>query len=204
LTLRCTCLLYLLPNCHTRAIECRYERIEQNTKNAMRRQKAELLVSLEVLLSDEDKNKYFPRWIFWYRPAERQDEDTSDENGVINGVQRMLAQQSKDQQGMLEQQAKDQAVQIANLTQELSELHTAAQLKQERETRIQDMSAKMEKELSELQSQMDKLQQNSEKIEKANESMQAEMSAKFDLLLAAVAQQVPAPEPEVTPSRDTA
>jgi hypothetical protein len=31
-----------------------------------------------------------------------------------------------------------------------------------------------------------------------------EMSAKFDLLLAAVAQQVPAPEPEVTPSRDTA
>ena len=93
-------------------------------------------------MSDEDKNneEYFPRWIFWYRPAERQDEDTSDENGVINGVQRMLAQQSK-----------DQAVQIANLTQELGE-----------------------------------------------------MSAKFDLLLAAVAQQVPAPEPEVTPSRDTA
>ena len=193
MTLRCTCLLYLLPNCHTRAIECRYERIEQNTKNAMRRQKAELLVSLEVLMSDEDKKneEYFPRWIFWYRPAERQDEDTSDENGVINGVQRMLAQQSKEQQGMLDQQAKDQAVQIANLT-------------QERETRIQDMGAKMEKELSELQSQMDKLQQNSEKIEKANESMQAEMSAKFDLLLAAVAQQVPAPEPEVTPSRDTA
>ena len=119
----------------------------------MRRQKAELLVSLEVLMSDEDKNneEYFPRWIFWYRPAERQDEDTSDENGVINGVQRMLAQQSKEQQGMLDQQAKDQAVQIANLTQELGE-----------------------------------------------------MSAKFDLLLAAVAQQVPAPEPEVTPSRDTA
>ena len=134
---------------------------------------------------------------FWYRPAERQDEDTSDENGVINGVQRMLDQQSK-----------DQAVQIANLTQELGELPTAAQLNEERsehETRIQDMGAKMEKELSELQSQMDKLQQNvSEKIEKANESMQAEMSAKFDLLLAAVAQQVPAPEPEVTPSRDTA
>ena len=108
----------------------------------MRRQKAELLVSLEVLMSDEDKNneEYFPRWIFWYRPAERQDEDTSDENGVINGVQRMLDQQSK-----------DQAVQIANLTQELGE-----------------------------------------------------MSAKFDLLLAAVAQQVPAPEPEATPSRDTA
>ena len=130
----------------------------------MRRQKAELLVSLEVLMSDEDKNneEYFPRWIFWYRPAERQDEDTSDENGVINGVQRILAQQSKEQQGMLDQQskeqqgmldqqAKDQAVQIANLTQELGE-----------------------------------------------------MSAKFDLLLAAVAQQVPAPEPEVTPSRDTA
>ena len=161
-------------------------------------------------MSDEDKNneEYFPRWIFWYRPAERQDEDTSDENGVINGVQRMLAQQSKDQQGMLDQQSKDQAVQIANLTQELGELPTAAQLKEERsehETRIQDMGAKMEKELSELQSQMDKLQQNvSEKIEKANESMQAEMSAKFDLLLAAVAQQVPAPEPEVTPSRDTA
>ena len=187
----------------------------------MRRQKAELLVSLEVLMSDEDKNneEYFPRWIFWYRPAERQDEDTSDENGVINGVQRMLAQQSKEQQGMLDQQSKehqgmldqqskDQAVQIANLTQELGELPTAAQLKEERsehETRIQDMGAKMEKELSELQSQMDKLQQNvSEKIEKANESMQAEMSAKFDLLLAAVAQQVPAPEPEVTPSRDTA
>ena len=150
-------------------------------------------------MSDEDKNneEYFPRWIFWYRPAERQDEDTSDENGVINGVQRMLDRQSK-----------DQAVQIANLTQELGELPTAAQLKQElseHETRIQDMGAKMEKELSELQSQMDKLQQNvSEKIEKANESMQAEMSAKFDLLLAAVAQQVPAPEPEVTPSRDTA
>ena len=38
-----------------------YERIEQNTKNAMRRQKAELLVSLEVLMSNEDKRnvKYF-------------------------------------------------------------------------------------------------------------------------------------------------
>ena len=65
-----------------------YERIEQNTKNAMRRQKAELLVSLEVLMSNEDKRnvKYFPRWLFWYRPAERQAEDTTDENGVINGV----------------------------------------------------------------------------------------------------------------------
>jgi hypothetical protein len=119
--------------------------------------------------------------------------------------QGMLDQQSKEQQGMLDQQSKDQAVQIANLTQELGELHTAIQLKQEREIRMQDVGAKVEKELSELQSQMDKLQQNvSEKIEKANESMQADISAKFDLLLAAVAQQVPAPEPEVTPSRDTA
>ena len=76
-----------------------YERIEQNTKNAMRRQKAELLVSLEVLMSDEDKRngEYFPRWLFWYRPAERQAEDTTDENGVINGVKRMLDQQTNDQ-----------------------------------------------------------------------------------------------------------
>ena len=123
-------------------------------------------------MSNEDKKneEYFPHWIFWNRLAERQDEDTSDENGVINGVQRMLAQQS------------------VKLKQQFIELETSAQLKQEfseHEARMQDMGAKMEKELSELESQMDKLQQTSEKVEKANESMQAEMSAKFDQLLVA-------------------
>ena len=147
----------------------------------MRRQKAELLVSLEVLMSDEDKNneEYFPRWIFWYRPAERQDEDTSDENGVINGVQRMLAQQSKEQQGMLDQQSKDQAVQIANLT-------SLAQQSKDQQGMLDQQSKDQAVQIANLTQEL------------------GEMSAKFDLLLAAVAQQVPAPEPEVTPSRDTA
>eukprot|EP01046_Picozoa_sp_COSAG06_P009559 COSAG06_NODE_501_length_14953_cov_25.827858_3_plen_164_part_00 len=161
----------------------------------MRRQKAELLVSLEVLMSDGDKDneEYFPHWIFWYRPAERQDEDTSDENGVINGVQRMLAQQSKeqqgmldqqskDQQGMLDQQAKDQAVQIANLTQELAELQTAAQLKQELgEARMQDMGAKVEQTMVLVA------------------SMQQEISANFAQLLANGGRMDNEPEPQPEP-----
>ena len=132
-------------------------------------------------MSDEDKKneEYFPRWIFWYRPAERQDEDTSDENGVINGVQRMLAQQSKEQQGMLDQQSKDQAVQIANLT-------SLAQQSKDQQGMLDQQSKDQAVQIANLTQEL------------------GEMSAKFDLLLAAVAQQVPAPEPEATPSRDTA
>ena len=77
-----------------------YERIEQNTKNAMRRQRAELLVSLEVLMTDKEREnpKYFPRWIHWYRPKERDEEDDGVENGVINGVGRQLDNAKKELQ----------------------------------------------------------------------------------------------------------
>ena len=85
-----------------------YERVEQNTKNAMLRQRAELLVSLEALMTtaDRDNVEYFPRWLFWYRPVEREDRDDSAENGVINGVGRMLRDQSAVQRSEVQELVK--------------------------------------------------------------------------------------------------
>jgi hypothetical protein len=50
-----------------------YERVENERKNAMRRQRAELLLRLEALMSDEERNnvEHFPKWIYWYRSKER-------------------------------------------------------------------------------------------------------------------------------------
>jgi uncharacterized membrane-anchored protein YhcB (DUF1043 family) len=81
-----------------------YERVEQNTQNAMRRQRAELLTSLECLMCDEDKANpvYSPRWLHWYRPAEASDAIDGAEKGVINGVNRLLRKQSAEHQGQIE------------------------------------------------------------------------------------------------------
>ena len=62
----------------------------------MQRQRAELLISLEVLMSTKKKEnmvaEFFPRWLFWHRPKEPEEVDDSLENGVVNGVHRALSQ----------------------------------------------------------------------------------------------------------------
>lgn len=145
-----------------------YERIEQNTKNAMRRQKAELLVSLEVLMSEEDKGKpeYFPRWLYWYRPAEREEEDTSDENGVINGVRRMLAQQSD---AITEE--------IGGVLAQVEELNTKMEQEPKEKSITEQLLSQQSKEIGDVQAQ----------VEELNTKMEQELkgiSAKFDQLLA--------------------
>ena len=142
-----------------------YERIEQNTKNAMRRQKAELLVSLEVLMSDEDKrnDRYFPRWLFWYRPAERQAEGTTYENGVINGVKRMLDQQTQEQS--------KEAIDVRAQVQE-----QLSQMGEKIEQDFAQRDTKMEQELAQLNA-------NVKQIEKANAMMLQELSSRFEELL---------------------
>ena len=49
-----------------------------------------LLVSLEILMSEKQRQdpRYFPRWLHWYQPQE--DEEGRAENGFINGVSRVL------------------------------------------------------------------------------------------------------------------
>ena len=53
-----------------------YEKVENERTNAMRRQRAELLLHLEVLMSDAERSdpQCFPKWIYWYRPKERDGE----------------------------------------------------------------------------------------------------------------------------------
>ena len=160
-----------------------YERIEQNTKNAMRRQKAELLVSLEVLMSDEDKrnDRYFPRWLFWYRPAERQAEDTTDENGVINGVKRMLDQQTQEQSE--EVQAK-----LSQMGEKMEQDLAQRDTKMERDlAQISSQVCQMEQDLAQRDTKMKQdlaqLNANVEKIEKANSMMVQELSSRFEELL---------------------
>jgi hypothetical protein len=71
-----------------------YERVNETMKQTMQRQRAELLISLEVLMSTKEKEnmaaEFFPRWLFWYRPKEPEEVDDSLENGVVNGVHRAL------------------------------------------------------------------------------------------------------------------
>eukprot|EP01043_Picozoa_sp_COSAG02_P018472 COSAG02_NODE_863_length_16409_cov_16.571613_4_plen_221_part_00 len=164
-----------------------YERIEQNTKNAMRRQKAELLVSLEVLMSDEDKrnDQYFPRWLFWYRPAERQAEGTTYENGVINGVKRMLDQQTQEQSKeaidvraqvqeqlsqMGEKMEQDLAQRDTKMEQDLAQISSkVCQIEQD----LAQRDTKMEQELAQLNA-------NVKQIEKSNAAMLQELSSRFE------------------------
>jgi hypothetical protein len=147
-----------------------YERIEQNTKNAMRRQKAELLVSLEVLMSDEDKRneEYFPRWLFWYRPSERQVEDSTDENGVINGVKRVLEQQTQEQ-------SKET---IGRVQEQLS------QMGEKMEQDLAQMDTKIEQDLAQLSSKMCQMEQDLAQKDTKLEQNPAEKDTKIERDLA--------------------
>ena len=45
-----------------------YERVENDSKNAMLRQRAESLLTLELLMGDAQlqNSNLFPEWIYWY------------------------------------------------------------------------------------------------------------------------------------------
>ena len=49
------------------------EKVQTDSQNANLRQRAELLLRLEVLMSDKERRDLvlFPRWIYWYQPLER-------------------------------------------------------------------------------------------------------------------------------------
>jgi len=162
-----------------------YERIEQNTKNAMRRQRAELLVSLEVLMTDKERAnlKYFPRWIHWYRPKERDEEDDGVENGVINGVGRQLDSAKKELQ---EQNAEIQKELEARIT-TLQE--TADGAKKE----MQEQNNEMKKEISSLQ---EKLEEQQAQMAKQHEEQSAQLQAILAAVSAAKGEPKPEPEPE--------
>ena len=51
-----------------------YERVQNDSKNAMLRQRAQLLLQLELLMSQEDREnlEHSPTWIYWYRAKERE------------------------------------------------------------------------------------------------------------------------------------
>lgn len=120
------------------------------------------------VLSDEDKrnDKFFPRWLFWYRPAERQAEDTTDENGVINGVKRML-----------DQQAQEQTKEASNVHARVKEqLSLMSDKMEQMDTKMERINTKMEQELAQLNT-------NVERIEKANGIVLQELSSRLEELL---------------------
>ena len=107
-------------------------------------------------MSEEDKAKpeYFPRWLYWYRPAEREEEDTSDENGVINGVRRMLAQQSDaiaEEIGDVQAQVEDHmSITEQLLSQQTKEIGDV-------QAHMEELNTKMEQELKEISAKFDQL-----------------------------------------------
>ena len=150
-----------------------YERIEQNTKNAMRRQRAELLVSLEVLMTDEERANldYFPRWIHWYRPKEREEEDDGAENGVINGVGRQLDIAKKDIEAAMKQEM------------------------QEQKKEMQEQNNEMKKENTEIKDRIVSLQGTVEAQQLAMQQMASHLQA----IMAAVGAGKIEPEPKLEP-----
>eukprot|EP01046_Picozoa_sp_COSAG06_P010149 COSAG06_NODE_548_length_14433_cov_15.096623_11_plen_145_part_00 len=74
-----------------------YERLQEQNKSVLLRQRAELIVQLEAVLPERHQNdpELFPRWLCWYQPQEKEVEATA-ENGVINGVTQKLGEQTKE------------------------------------------------------------------------------------------------------------
>eukprot|EP01046_Picozoa_sp_COSAG06_P052298 COSAG06_NODE_8748_length_2080_cov_1.456840_1_plen_186_part_10 len=146
--------------------------------NAMRRQRAELIISLEALMSEADMQnpEYFPRWVCWYQPAEQADEESSTQNGVINGVSTKLDGVARALQAETTQQSDKHSAENSQLQTELSEL------KQDMSELKQDMSTKIGKVTADVDTKLD--------------ALQTEMNAKLDALLAAVTVASRASEPE--------
>jgi hypothetical protein len=168
-----------------------YERIEQNTKNAMRRQRAELLVSLEVLMTDEERANpdYFPRWIHWYRPKEREEEEDGAENGVINGVGRQLESAKKELEARITtlQESADSA------KKEMQEHND--EIKKELEDRI----ASLQETVKAQQLAMEAQHARTEAQHARTETQLEQQSAQLQAILAAVSAGRSGPEPEPEP-----
>ena len=128
--------------------------MEQNANNAMRRQRAELLVSLEAQMSTDDRTnvEYFPRWLFWYRPVDGEEQDDSVENGVINGVARMLRAELRDQSTAQSAELRDQSTAQADKIERLDLKMVAMDAKLEAR---QDAMNGLEGQISEMQDKMD-------------------------------------------------
>ena len=186
-----------------------YERIEQNTKNAMRRQRAELLVSLEVLMTDKERAnpKYFPRWIHWYRPKERDEEDDGVENGVINGVGRQLDSAKKELQEQNTEIQKELEARITTLQESAdgakkdhNEMKKEMQeqndeIKKEIKKEMQEQNTEMKKENTEMKDRIVSLQGTVEAQQLAMEQMASHLQA----IMAAVGAGKIEPEPKLEP-----
>ena len=169
-----------------------YERIEQNTKNAMRRQRAELLVSLEVLMTDKERAnlKYFPRWIHWYRPKERDEEDDGVENGVINGVGRQLDSAKKELQ---EQNAEIQKELEARITTLQESADGAKKDNDEMKKEVQEQNTEMKDRIVSLQGTVEAQQLA---MEQMASHLQAIMAAVGARKIEPKLEPEPEPEPE--------
>ena len=176
-----------------------YERIEQNTKNAMRRQRAELLVSLEVLMTDEERANldYFPRWIHWYRPKEREEEDDGAENGVINGVGRQLDSAKKELEARITTTADSAKKDHNEMKKEMQEQND--EIKKEIKKEMQEQNTEMKKENTEMKARIVSLQETVQAQQLAMEQMASQQSAQLQAIMAAVGAGKTEPEPKLEP-----
>jgi len=126
-----------------------YERVEENNRNAMLRQRAELLVSLETLMSNEDRHnpEYFPRWVHWYCPTEQDDDEDDLQRGVINGVGRKLQAVAKEVVARVDTQSVDSDAKMDQLNADMS---TKIDSLSTKVSKMEDMAATQAAKLEEL------------------------------------------------------
>jgi gas vesicle protein len=165
-----------------------YERIEQNTKNAMRRQRAELLVSLEVLMTAEERanEDHFPRWIHWYRPKEREEEDDGAENGVINGVGRQLDSAKKELEARITTTADSAKKDHNEMKKEMQEQND--EIKKEIKKEMQEQNTEMKDRIVSLQGTVE-----------AQQLAMEQMASHLQAIMAAVGAGKIEPEPKLEP-----
>jgi hypothetical protein len=151
-----------------------YERVENERKNTMRRQRAELLLRLEVLMSVDERNdtENFPKWIYWYRSKERNgnrlqpactqsditagdqrmyvfvarvDEDGTSENGIINGVaRRIMGERRHLEERLVDLKAGLKADYQADLKVVQDQLEQAQQQAEHAQQQIREMGDKLD------------------------------------------------------------
>eukprot|EP01043_Picozoa_sp_COSAG02_P032516 COSAG02_NODE_2175_length_9589_cov_6.644573_5_plen_152_part_00 len=124
-----------------------YERVEENTQNAMRRQRAELLLSLEVLMSPKAKADAgkFPRWVYWYRPSDSSGADDEIANGVIHGVGRLLKRQSAVQESFVQKVLENKVGELgAKIQEQDTKIQLVTDVLSAQQQAIASMDAKLE------------------------------------------------------------
>jgi len=180
-----------------------YERIEQNTKNAMRRQRAELLVSLEVLMTAEERANpdHFPRWIHWYRPKEHEEEDDGAENGVINGVGRQLDSAKKELEARITTTADSAKKDHNEMKKEMQEQND--EIKKEIKKEMQEQNDEIKKEIKkEMQEQNTEMKDRIVSLQGTVEAQQLameQMASHLQAIMAAVGAGKIEPKPKLEP-----